>query len=70
MYRLYKKNPLNFSLIWIVAYVILLSVADSFSATLGINKIITAPVSIIFALLCFGFIKKYDLLEQYGLCSF
>lgn len=70
MYRLYKKNVLNFSLVWIIAYVVLLSVADSFSASLGVEKIITAPVSIVFALLIFGFIKKHDLSEQYGLCSF
>ena len=70
MYRLYKKNELNFSLAWIIAYVVLLSVADNFSASLGVEKIITAPVSIAFALLIFGFIKKHDLSEQYGLCSF
>lgn len=70
MYRLYKKNELNFSLAWIIAYVVLLSVADNFSASLGVEKIITTPVSTAFALLIFGFIKKHDLSEQYGLCSF
>jgi membrane protease YdiL (CAAX protease family) len=55
---------------WIIAYVVLLSVSDSFSALLGIEKAITAPVSIVFVLLIFGFIKKHDLSEQYGLCSF
>lgn len=69
MYRLYKKNVMNFSLMWIIAYVVLLSAADSFSVSLGFKKIITAPVSIIFALLIFGFIKKHNLTEQYGLCS-
>ena len=69
MYRLYEKNELNFSLAWIIAYVVLLSVADNFSASLGVKKIITAPVSIAFALLIFGFIKKHDLSKQYGLCS-
>lgn len=70
MYHLYKKNDLNFSLMWIIAYVVLFSVSDNFSALLGIEKVITTPVSIIFALLIFGFIKKHDLSEQYGLCSF
>lgn len=69
MYRLYKKNVMNFSLMWIIAYVVLLSAADSFSVSLGFKKIITAPVSIIFALLIFGFIKKHNLTEQYGLCA-
>ncbi len=70
MYRLYKKNLLNFSLAWIIAYVVLLSAADSLSVSLGFEKIITAPVSMVFALLMFGFIKKHNLSEQYGLCSF
>ena len=51
MYRLYKKNELNFSLVWIISYVVLFSVADSFSASLGTEKIIAAPVAIVFTLL-------------------
>lgn len=70
MYHLYKKNVLNFSLVWIIAYVVLVSVAENLSDSLGFKKIITAPVSMVFALLIFAFIKKHDLSEQYGLCSF
>lgn len=70
MYRLYKKSELNFSLMWIIAYVVLLSLADSISASLGALKIITAPVCIIFTLLILGFIKRYNLWKEYGLCSF
>lgn len=70
MYRFYQKNELNFSLVWIFAYVVLLSAADSFSASLGVEKLITAPVCIVFVLLLFGFIKKHGLLERYGLCAF
>ena len=70
MYRLYKKNELSFSLVWIIAYVVLLSLADNLSASLGTLKIITAPVCIIFTLLILGFIKKHNIWEQYGLFSF
>lgn len=70
MYQLYKKNELRFSLVWIAAYVVLLSLADSLSDSLGTLKIITAPVCIIFTLLILGFIKKHDLWERYGLCPF
>lgn len=70
MYRLYKKNELNFSLVWIIAYVVLFSVADNLSGSLGFEKIVTAPVCIVFVLFIFGFIKKYNLSEYYGLCSF
>ena len=68
--RLYKKNELNFSLVWIVSYVVLFSVADSFSASLGTEKIIAAPVAIVFTLLLLVFVSKHNLKEKYGLCSF
>lgn len=70
MYRLYQKNELNFSLVWIAAYIILFSTADNFSASLGFEKILTAPASIFFMLLILGFIKKHSLSKQYGLYSF
>lgn len=70
MYHLYKNNRLNFSLAWIISYVVLTLVADSFSGLLGSIKVITAPVHVLFALLLFYWIRKYDLLEEYGLCSF
>ena len=70
MYRLYKKSELSFSLLWIIAYVVLLSAADSLSASLGILKIITAPVSILFTLLILVFLKRHNLWQHYGLCSF
>lgn len=70
MYRLYKKNEVKFSLVWIIAYVALLSVAENLSGSLGFEKIITAPVCIVFVLFIIRFIKKYNLSEQYGLCCF
>lgn len=70
MERLYKKNELNFSLVWIIAYVVLFSIAENFSAALGFGKIVTAPVCIIFIILIFAFIKKHNLWKKYGLCSF
>lgn len=70
MYHLYKKNELNFSLALIVSYVVSFSVADGFSASLGTEKIITAPVAIVFTLFLLVFVSKHNLKEKYGLCSF
>lgn len=70
MYRFYQKNPLGFALVCIAAYVVLFSAADSFSSSLAIQKIITAPVSVVLSLVLFGFLKKHGLLETYGLCPF
>lgn len=70
MYRLYKKNRLNFSLTWIISYVVLAAAAESFSDLLGFMKVITAPTLVLFSLLLFFWIRKYGLCEEYGLCSF
>lgn len=68
MKELYEKNELTFSLAWIIAYVVLFSAADNFSNSLGIEKVITAPVGVLLVLFLFCWIKKNGLLEKYGLC--
>ncbi len=70
MKKLYEKNELTFSLVWIGAYVVLFSVADNLSEALGVAKSVTAPVGVLLALYLFFWIKKNGLLEKYGLCSF
>lgn len=46
MKRLYEKNPLTFALVWIGIYVVGFSLADELSAKLGVEKLITAIVSL------------------------
>lgn len=70
MKKVYDKNELNFALIWIGIYVVLMSVGDSISGTIGIAKILTAPICIILTLIVYLWIRKHNLKEKYGLCSF
>lgn len=70
MNKLYAKNELSFSLIWIALYVVLLSVADNLSELIGISKIITVPICILFVLFLWSWIGKNNLKEKYGLCRF
>lgn len=70
MKKVYDKNELNFALIWIGMYVVLMSVGDSISGTIGIAKILTAPICIILTLIVYLWIRKHNLKEKYGLCSF
>lgn len=69
MYNIYKKNEINFALIWIVAYVVLMSIADNISGILGVYKSVTTPLCIALTVLAVIFIKKHDLAEYYGLCK-
>ena len=70
MKKLYEKSELTFAIIWIIVYVVLFSAADQISHSLGFEKIITAPVSVLLALALFFWIKKHSLSKKYGLCLF
>ena len=68
MTKLYKKNEITFTVVWIVAYVLLSSVADNVSADLGVAKSITAVLHVAMVLILFFWIRKNDLMDKYGLC--
>lgn len=70
MKKLYDKNELSFALIWIGLYVVLFSVADSASSSVGIVKSVTAPLCIIMSMIIYFWISKNGLKEKYGLCRF
>lgn len=55
---------------WIVIYVVLLSVADSVSTSIGISKIVTAPLCIAMTAMIYHWIRQNGLEEKYGLCGF
>lgn len=67
MTKLYKKNELTFSIIWIVLYVVSFSVADSISEDLGTAKSITALWAVIMTVFLAVWIAKNGLTEKYGL---
>ena len=70
MKKLYDKSELWFSIIWIIAYVVLFSIADGLSEKTGYMKSITALVGILLSTIIIIFLKKNNLLEKYGLCPF
>ncbi len=69
MIKLYKKNELIFSLIWIASYCVAMSVADSFSVNIGINSVISLPVIFVISIILTVFIFKNKLNIKYGLCK-
>lgn len=70
MNKIYEKNELNFALIWIGIYVVLMSVADSISESIGTTKLVTAPLCIVMTAIIYFWIRKNGLKEKYGLCKF
>ena len=70
MRKLYDKNETNFALMWIILYVVLFSLADNISASIGVVKSVTAPLVIIMTAVLYLWIRKNGLEEKYGLCKF
>lgn len=69
MKRLYEKNELTFALVWIAAYVVLFSVADSVSQELGTAKIVTVPLCAAMTAVLAVWMVRNGLCSKYGLCK-
>ena len=67
--RLYDKSKIWFALLWIVAYCVLLSAADSASSAIGLEKSVTLAIGILLSAILLLFLKKNGLLEAYGICA-
>ena len=68
MNKLYNKSELGFAIFWIVLYIVLASLGDSISATIGIEKSITSVVLIAMSLIILLWIIKSKHTDKYGLC--
>lgn len=65
--RIYRKNPLTFALIWIGAYVVLLSLADGISEAIGVQKLVTVIVCAVLTAVLLGWIRKNGKQAYFGL---
>lgn len=66
--RLYDKSRIWFSVTWIIAYCVLLSLGDSLSELIGVEKLLTLPIGILLSVVLLLFLKKNRLFEEYGIC--
>ena len=67
--KLYDKSKIWFAVAWIVLYCVLLSLGDSISAIIGVEKAVTLPVGILLSAILLLFLKKNRLFEAYGICA-
>ena len=68
MTKLYQKSEITFAILWIVAYVVLTSLADQLSETIGVIKSVTAALHIVMTLILFFWIRNNHLTGKYGFC--
>ena len=62
-----KNKELDMTIVFIVIYVVGMSLGDNLSRMIGVEKIITVIVSILITIFLFLYIKRKDLMEKYGL---
>ena len=67
--KLYDKSNIWFAVVWIVAYCVLMSVGDSLSALIGVEKSVTLLIGALLSLILIVFLKKNDLFKEFGLCK-
>ncbi len=65
--KLYDKSKIWFAVTWIISYCVLFSLGDGISSALGVEKSVTLVVGLGLSMLLFLFLKKWDLLENYGI---
>ncbi len=66
--QLFDKSKIWFAVAWIIAYCVLMSAGDSFSDMLGVQKSVTFVIGVVLCAALLGFLKKYGLLKEYGIC--
>lgn len=69
MKKLYEKNQLSFSLVWIGIYCVLQSLANPLNEKIGIAYSASALFCVLQAIALWMFIQKNGLQKQYGLCA-
>ena len=69
MNSLYKKNEALFAVLFIIIYVVGMSIADNLSKSIGLSKSITTLFCIILTCIIIIFIRKNKLSKYYGLCK-
>lgn len=67
--KLYDKSKIWFAVAWIVLYCVLLSLGDSISSIIGVEKAVTLPIGILLSAILLLFLKKNRLFEAYGICA-
>ena len=68
MTKLYRKSEIAFAILWIVAYVVLSSLADQVSTSIGVVKSVTAVLHIVMTLVLYFWIRNHKLSKKYGFC--
>ncbi len=69
MNKFYEKNGMLFAIIWIVVYVVGLSVADNLSVGIGVEKSVSLLLCILLTAVAWTWIKRNGYMDKYGLCK-
>ena len=69
MRTLYEKSELTFTIVWIVIYCVLQSLANPLNDKIGVEYSASAIFCALQTVILLAFVWKNNLLERYGLCK-
>ncbi len=69
MKKLYEKNELRFSIVWIAIYCVIQSLANPLNEEIGVEYSASALFCILQSVILLAFIRRNGLLQRYGLCK-
>ena len=69
MKKLYEKSEIYFAILWIIIYVIGMSLCNTLSKFIGLENLANALFSILLSAFLFIWLLKNGLLKKYGLCK-
>ena len=67
--KLYDKSKIWFAVVWIIAYCVLMSVGDSLSARIGVEKSISLVIALLLSSILIVFLGKNKLFSSCGFCA-
>lgn len=66
--KLYDKSQIWFAVSWIVVYCVLMSLGDSLSVNIGVDKSVSLLVGLLLSIILYVFLRKNGLAAACGLC--
>ena len=69
MTKLREKSEIWFAVIWIIAYVVLLSVSDAVSEEIDLIKSVSLVVVAVMSVIFCAYVKENGFVNYYGLCK-
>lgn len=67
MHKLIKSKPIMHAIIWIMIYILVVNIGDAISQQISFEHLITSLLLIVLSVILLLYLKKYNILGDYGI---